>query len=704
MRGTLPLKNTVKLSMRRSPITWLLLTVGLLAALIAVHRRFHVEMANRRVALGVEYAEVDQLARFANVPLASVLQDFKRQGLSALILTEDTPMLLETTGAIRPIYEPLPDGHSYTLAVVRSEDLLTRIGAALRARGITVNDYPSPESFPEPHAGITRFIVDPQVARHSVALEANLDYAHLRTLGIGLPPLGVAAAKQAGLQIVARIANFPGVSTATAAAVLQSLVAQGASVVIFNGDEVLGYRGQEKAIAPLLRPAHGIVYGDIEFGKQKGVADLTQALKGDYVRVHSILPAEMGQMTDSAMVERFGLAVRERNIRLCYIHLLTDAGSNAVAQNALYIKRIARRIEHGGVWTGGGFVFGPAHPFQRLELPVGLFALMGLAVGAGVAWMLALIVPLSKRQDLALTVGLAVVFGLLALVHVKGRQLTALAAGIAFPAIACLTFLPNLEPATSIYSNRDSLRRAIRTLLQASLLTLPGILLVVGLLASRIFLTKTDQFLGIKAQHAIPILLIALVLLQGGKARIGESWSVWKERALTGLRRNLNEPARYSILLLSIVALAVLAIMLVRTGNDAAVGVSPLELKFRALLDHLLPVRPRTKEFLIGHPAFVLAFAWWWRGRRRLALPTFVVGSIGQVSLLNTFCHIHTPLIVSAWRGGLGILLGGLIGAAIFLVVEALFPLKPSELVKRSETVTSDGRPAEPTKASLPVS
>jgi len=409
--------------MRRSPITWLLLAVGLLAALIATYRRFHVEMANRRVALGVEYAEADQLARFANVPLSSVLQDFKRQGLSALILTEDTPMLLETTGAIRPVFEPLPDGHSYTLVVVRSESLLTRIGAALRVRGIVVSDYPSPESFPEPHAGITRFIVDPQVAPHAAALEANLDYAHLRTLGIGLPPLGVAAAKQAGLQIVARIANFPGVSAATAAAVLQSLVAQGASVVIFNGDEVLGYRGQEKAIAPLLRPAHGIVYGDIEFGKQKGVADLTQALKGDYVRVHSILPAEMGQMSDSAMVERFGLAVRERNIRLCYIHLLTEAGSDAMAQNALYIKRIARRIEHGGAWTGGGFAFGPAHPFQRLEVPIGLFALMGLGVGAGVAWMLALIVPLSKRQELALTLGLAVVLGFSRWCILKGANL-----------------------------------------------------------------------------------------------------------------------------------------------------------------------------------------------------------------------------------------------------------------------------------------
>lgn len=664
--------------MKQKQLICILLGVALLAALWATYRRFHVEMSNRRVALGVEYAEADELARFAQVPLASVLEDFKHQGLSALILTEDTPMLLEAAGAIRPLYQPLPDGRSYTVAVLYSPSLLTRIGAALRARGIVVTDYPSSQSLPEPRPGTTLFVVNPQIASHAGAVEVDLDYAHLRTLGIGLPPLGVAAAKQAGLQIVARIANFPGVDQARAAAVLQSLIAQGASIVVFNGDEVLGYRGQEKAIAPLLRPQKGIVYGDIEFGKQKGVADLTQALEGDYVRVHSILPAEMGQMSEPVMVERFGLAVRERNIRLCYIHLLTNAGADAVAQNASYIKRIARRIERGPVWTGGGFDFGPAKPFGHVALPQPLFAIMGLGVGAGVAWMLTLLLPISRRREIPLTLGLALLFALLALLHIKGRQLAALAAGIAFPTIACLSLLPSDQAPNAVFPPSLALRKALGALVTASLFTLPGILLVVGLLASRLFITKTDQFLGIKAQHAIPILLVALVLLWGGVVIENETWVQWRQRVLPKLLQNLNEPARYGILLLTIAALAVLAIMLIRTGNDAAVGVSPLELKFRALLDHLLPVRPRTKEFLIGHPAFVLAFAWWWRGRRRLALPTFVVGSIGQVSFLNTFCHIHTPLIVSAWRGGLGIALGAFIGVGIFLAIEALFPISPS--------------------------
>ena len=109
-------------------------------------------------------------------------------------------------------------------------------------------------------------------------------------------------------------------------------------------------------------------------------------------------------------------------------------------------------------------------------------------------------------------------------------------------------------------------------------------------------------------------------------------------------------------------------------GNDAGVGVSGAELKGRAILDRILPVRPRTKEFLVGHPLFILGIAWWWRGRRRLGLPCLVFGSLGQVSLLNTFCHIHTPLVISVWRGGVGLVLGVLLGAAVFLLAERFTP------------------------------
>jgi ABC-type nitrate/sulfonate/bicarbonate transport system permease component len=90
------------------------------------------------------------------------------------------------------------------------------------------------------------------------------------------------------------------------------------------------------------------------------------------------------------------------------------------------------------------------------------------------------------------------------------------------------------------------------------------------------------------------------------------------------------------------------------------------ELKLRDLLERVLLIRPRTKEFLLGHPALVLAGAGlgkgkWWR-------PYLVtLAAVGQASLLNTFVHLHTPFLISLARSLLGLLLGAAIGSLLTL-------------------------------------
>jgi hypothetical protein len=120
---------------------------------------------------------------------------------------------------------------------------------------------------------------------------------------------------------------------------------------------------------------------------------------------------------------------------------------------------------------------------------------------------------------------------------------------------------------------------------------------------------------------------------------------------------------------LTIVVVGALGYMLIRTGNDAPSQVSGLELKLRSLLDRLLPVRPRTKEFLIGHPMMVLALTMLTRGDRRLLPLIGGVAAIGQVSMVNTFAHLHTPVSASALR----VLLGLLIGLVLGWVVRAIY-------------------------------
>ena len=108
------------------------------------------------------------------------------------------------------------------------------------------------------------------------------------------------------------------------------------------------------------------------------------------------------------------------------------------------------------------------------------------------------------------------------------------------------------------------------------------------------------------------------------------------------------------------------------TGNSNPAAVSPLELKLRNLLDRDLYVRPRTKSFLIGLPglwiALMLLDRWRkadsaqqaaWGGWVALAI---VVGMISQTDIVNTFCHIHTPVMLSIERIGVELVIGAVLG------------------------------------------
>jgi hypothetical protein len=52
-------------------------------------------------------------------------------------------------------------------------------------------------------------------------------------------------------------------------------------------------------------------------------------------------------------------------------------------------------------------------------------------------------------------------------------------------------------------------------------------------------------------------------------------------------------------------------------------------------------------------------------------LPLFLLGVIGVTDYLNTFCHLHIPLLVSVIRDFLGTLIGAALGVVAILVIEA---------------------------------
>jgi hypothetical protein len=202
-------------------------------------------------------------------------------------------------------------------------------------------------------------------------------------------------------------------------------------------------------------------------------------------------------------------------------------------------------------------------------------------------------------------------------------------------------------------------------LLKATGITLLGVLLVVGTGSTEQTLLAIREFRGIKLALGLPFILMAILL--------------YKKDPL--LLKRLKNPITLGQLLGILGGAAVLGaaafVLLARSGNNPVfAGSSGLEDKLRLILEKLLVARPRTKEFLVGYPLFWLALSWVkdkWLVKDHWFYSLLVLGAlVCQVSLINTFCHFHTPLWFSLLRCFHGLWVGTLVGLGLVWVLSIL--------------------------------
>jgi hypothetical protein len=121
--------------------------------------------------------------------------------------------------------------------------------------------------------------------------------------------------------------------------------------------------------------------------------------------------------------------------------------------------------------------------------------------------------------------------------------------------------------------------------------------------------------------------------------------------------------------LIFIVAAAAGALLILRSGNFG-IPVPVAERSARGALENLLSVRPRTKEFLIGYPAIILAAIYYVKGGGKWLWILLAVGVLAPISMINSFCHTHTPLAVSVSRSVSGLIIGIVIGLILYMIYE----------------------------------
>lgn len=470
----------------------------------------------------------------------------------------------------------------------------------------------------------------------------------VRSVSIGLSPEEAIQAQNAGLTIVARCSNVVGATAAYIQGTLAWAHELGATVFLPQGDQVIGRRDELKTTVETLRQL-GMLYATPEFTKISGDDVILKSAPELVVRLHSAQSAELDRMSVADAIERYSKAARERNMRVLLVRPLSFAGDQPVNDFGQFLANIRAEVEHEGNHMGQ-----PA-PFKDAGVPKLLPVLIALCAVPVAFWIGWVAFPWKWAGPAC---GALMLLLAAASITKTGSQLGALAASMAFPTAALLSL------------DFRKLTHPIVDFLTTTLFSWVGGLAIAGMLNGLPYYVRAETFPGVKLSVFLPIAIVAAYYFL----------------RLTPARQQIQSPITWRTAALGLVTLGALLFMIARTGNDASAGVSATELQVRNILDRVLIVRPRTKEFMIGHPALILGIGLLAYARANpskaerlgawitLAL---MIGAIGQTSVVNTMCHLHTPVVLSLARIAEGVVIGSIIGLALWAIVKRVL-LRPS--------------------------
>ncbi len=634
---------------------WVLVALAVAGSLTLWGQRLAAEKDYKTVQISVNYTDVVSLANGNQLSVPEMLDTLQAHGVSAVLFKEVSVGDLERLGKVDLTLGDHVRYANYAHAV--SQDLTVNDATLY----VAILDEAWVEQV-ENHLlhkidGAVFYDGEVPIVAVPVAIPgsaAELDRARsvVTEIGVGYDQQGLAYAAAAQMGVIPQMRSWSEEPSDQSLRFVTDELKQMPNVtqILFNDKTIPSGIDPHKlrTFAELLRvdgqPLAPV--GTIEFSEQAGLNQLGLLFDKNVIRLHTIANNEMSKLTEPEMLDRWLLAARERNMRSLLVRFMdVYTPSVALNENLAYLDDLKSGLEDSGFSLQGNYE-------KPASIHVGgaLMLLVGLGVAAGVLLLL-LQMGLPRLAIAGFIVTTLCWGGAFALAPILARKLMALAGVIVFPTISCLTF---------IKTERLGIGKSILTLLKMCMMSFIGAVLMVGLLADVLFMLKLDQFSGVKIAHIIPIVIVPLVLY------------IWRDKdPVQAVKDLFNQAVTYKWAFLAGILVVAAVIYVARTGNTTA-ELSGIESAMRNMLNDYLGVRPRSKEFLIGYPLTLVMFYYGaTRGKWFLSIPAV----IGQVSLVNTYAHIHTALVMSLRRSLNGLVLGIILGIVAIVVIELALKL-----------------------------
>ena len=362
----------------RFRVGWLLIALSTISSLGWTIVRWNYENSLVNAQITVDYDDTKTMADAYQVSHSDLLKRLQKSGVSSVALYQLSLANLRDNGTIviqsrKEAEDDYPDADwkKYPLAYrflitanAGNTEMLPQIYEHLR-------DQSQGSLPPKIILAKASKLADvqagqkPQMPQTGILIPASRQLLYDARVGFDLSQ--VAAIKEARLGVVARLPNTLNLNYDRLVHRLDEAKAIGAHLIIFAEDEVLGYQTMIPMVSRELKKRN-MVFGAIEFSKQRGLEEMMKRSDGMLVRVHSVSGDEAAKAKRDVLVERYVRAIKERNIRVAYVRMFPqfkgewevetevqsgEDGKNgetmqkekAIEQNISLIQQISRELK-----------------------------------------------------------------------------------------------------------------------------------------------------------------------------------------------------------------------------------------------------------------------------------------------------------------------------------------------------------------------
>jgi len=628
------------MSFKKEKIIIFLITLGLISSLYVSFKRWKIERANNSYEMCIDFDDLMKISEENSRAPFDMAKELKEAGITTIGVEMESFPRLEKEGRIilasssdieklvlmgakfRFVYEmEIPNKPHITYIFAKEADLGEWIKEKLK------------EKFGEKQVlGFYRgtyYLI--MVSRAKRVLE---------NIYLGFWDRRIKEAEDLNLNIILKVPYDNFMTEKWLKDVLNFDWRRDFSCITFVGEKVPQEENKKEIIYSFLSKKD-LRIGIAEFLKVKGLKSYLLDFSQKCIGIHSI---GKNKIKKDFFIERFTRAVRERNMRILYLHPFDYNITDFIDILAGIKESLLKK----------GFILGKAETFGEFRVKFLPLFFIFLSVFAAVYWLLSLIFKLSTFFEIfyvVFSVGVSIVFAK----EIILRQIMAFIATIVFPVLSISKPWKKRKLPEGLYT--------ILLFLGITGISLIGALHLSTLLSETEFFTKILIFRGVKLSLILPLIISFLVL-----------YGRDKKYFTTGLERIWRKRMEVRHFFLGGIIILGLVFLLLRAGNNPGMFFYPGERSIRDILENLFFVRPRFKEFLFGHPLMLLGIYIYVVRKKSVFRPFLILGLIGQVSLINTFAHLHTPLYISLMRSLNGIFLGVFVGFILIKIYDILYP------------------------------